>query len=120
MGNHLEKIIKEKVEKPFLLKFKPTKEFYEKVEISSITFWKLYRNEKQPNAKQINKLCEFFDIKIGELIELPKQGRLFNVIPALKINRETVLHLEHFSKKLDENQQTEFNQIIKNIKNEKQ
>lgn len=68
MRNKLDKFLAE-YEAKTLLKFKPTKKFYETVGIGQQRLGIIRRNEKQPDLNELEALAKYFSVSIYELIE---------------------------------------------------
>ncbi|MPR32384.1 hypothetical protein [Salmonirosea aquatica] len=49
-------------------KFRPTKDFYESMEINRIRFWQLVKGKQEPKASEILALSKFFNVPFNQLI----------------------------------------------------
>lgn len=48
--------------------FKPSRKFYENIQIGQKRFWKLVRGEESPKISELERLSVFFNVSISELI----------------------------------------------------
>ena len=63
MPNLIKKVV-DTITDRYLIKFKPTKEFYTRVGIRQKAWGKMLKNDMHPDAVQLIALAEFFGVKI--------------------------------------------------------
>ena len=65
--NRIKEIIKSK--ETFAFQFRPSKRFYEHIQINRKRFGMLLRNEKEPTIGEIQRLADYFGVDLMELIK---------------------------------------------------
>jgi hypothetical protein len=68
--NKISEFIKQREEKSFPLKFKPTIDFYSKTGIKRKRWAMIFRKEISPTIDELDSIAKFFSVTVNDLINL--------------------------------------------------
>ena len=64
--NKIQKLVQKRESEVY--RFKPNQDFYEKIKINRKRWGQLYRGEKDPTLPEVERIADYFNAPISELI----------------------------------------------------
>jgi len=64
----------EKIEKRYLIEFKPTRQLYDRLGLGQKRFSQLVNNEAQPTAPELNVLANYFNCNATDLFDFEHEN----------------------------------------------